>query len=32
MNKQRLGILIVTAFGMLAAFMPWVKAPIIVGT
>jgi len=29
MNKQRLGILIIAAIGMLATFLPWFKAPII---
>ena len=29
MNKQRLAILIVAGLGALAAFMPWVKAPIV---
>lgn len=29
MNKQRLSILIVAGLGVLATFMPWVKAPII---
>lgn len=29
MNKQRLALLIVSAVGMLATFLPWVKAPIL---
>lgn len=29
MNKQRVAILIIAAFGMLATFMPWVKIPIM---
>lgn len=29
MNKQRLSILIASSLGVLATFMPWVKAPLI---
>lgn len=29
MNKQRLAILVLTVFGGLATFMPWVKAPVV---
>jgi ABC-type phosphate transport system permease subunit len=29
MNKQRLTILIVAALGVLATFMPWIKAPLV---
>lgn len=29
MNKQRLAVLIAAAVGMLASFMPWVKAPLV---
>ena len=29
MNKQRIGILIAAGLGMLATFMPWLKAPVV---
>lgn len=29
MNDQRLGIAILSALGMLATFMPWVKIPVL---
>lgn len=29
MNKQRLAVLIAAAVGVLASFMPWVKAPFV---
>ena len=29
MNKQRLGIIVTAGLGILATFLPWVKAPIV---